>query len=355
MDSSNEKKFSVTLTVKNEWEALQYVIPYYINCGADTVYIFLDGTTDKTEENLKNFNNVICQKCVSKNDLINIPDWVNDLLPESNMDHRKRINTLYAAERAHVDGVEWLLSIDPDEIVIANNLTSKNAFDNILNVDNEVEQILIPNIELLPSQKNAIDNSSNFYCGKNYFINRRDKQLKVWKAINKILVMLKISPEINSRICNRFFYFLNYRLFPRILISPNNEKIYTAWYLGYSNYKSLIRTSSIFKANFNIHQWVSIPGNKLNTIKKGTLLHYDLPSFSYYQKKFKQRVGFKINKNFYTRYKLNKIIIDENEMTLRKFYTESICVKPAKLEKLNSLGIVREIDIDSENFIIKES
>ena len=150
---TQKETFAIALTVKNESELLAHIIPYYLSHGASKIYIFFDGTTDDSRRICEKYKSVELSDCVNIELLGYSRRWINELNPAEKMDHRKRINTMYAAERAAKEGINWIASLDPDEIVLPPNGCA-DILDMFSLVNSNTDQIILKNIELIPKNTN---------------------------------------------------------------------------------------------------------------------------------------------------------------------------------------------------------
>ena len=92
------KTFAIIFTVKNEWEFLKYIIPYYLKQGASKIYVFLDNCTDDTRSKLNSIKNVEVYKSLEGySNLREKPSYLEENYKgfgnKDTIDYRKRINT----------------------------------------------------------------------------------------------------------------------------------------------------------------------------------------------------------------------------------------------------------------------
>lgn len=316
----SENTFAITLTVKDEWEMLRYAIPYYLSQGASKIYLFLDGTSDPTRMQCSAFPLVEVRDCVDLKELSNAPNWVRQLNPNEKMDHRKRINTLYAAEQALSDGIEWISCLDPDEIVQP-EAGQTSIKEMVAKIPANVDQIIVPNLELLPFDGVAGENP---FSAQTLFLCRQDRIALLWRGLNAILRRW-LSPRTLARLENVLYRVANRGQFPPAVKNPvSGAMIYRSLFLGYKNSKAFMRTSEACLYNFNIHKW---QGNKrrLKSVKAGRLLHYDLPSFGYFLKKFRQRPANMQLAVFDTRYQISQVAREASIEVAHDFYRNAIC------------------------------
>jgi len=271
----------------------------------------------------------------------NPPAWIKEVEVQEieQMDFRKRINTLYAAGLALEDGIEWVCSIDADELIVPGDEFS-NIWNLLASIKADVDQILLPNVELLPTPST----DENVFKSQTVFIRRQNFLQNLWRGINVLMGKLCVSPQ-RIALAENYFYKIALRgRFPPTPINPlTGEKIYRGLYLGYSNHKAFMRSSRARSFNFNIHQWIRID-RRPKTVVAGQILHYDLPDAEYFIRKFGQRPLNMQRKVFYTRYQLGMVSCEAPKDVAKLFFEEQICV--ANKEKLDSLinsGIAMEV------------
>jgi glycosyltransferase involved in cell wall biosynthesis len=333
--------FAVVYTVKNEWRLLKYSIPYLLSAGASKIYVFFDGTTDEALSELSKFDNVRAQFTVRASAIENPPAWIKqvEVHEAEQMDFRKRINMLYAASLALEDGVEWVCSIDADELIIPGR-KFRGISELLASVGADVDQILMPNLELLPTPSA----DENIFRSQTVFIQRKNGLQNVWRGINALMMKLRVSPRKSAMAENYFYKIALFGRFPPTPVNPmTGEKVYRGLYLGYNNHKAFMRTLRAKSFNFNIHKWIEIDCRP-KTVISGRVLHYDLPDAEYFLRKFGQRPSNMHRKIFYTRYQLGMISCEAPRDVAKIFFDEQIRV--ADRGQLNSLiksGIAVEV------------
>lgn len=341
MKETNPHSFAVVYTVKNEWRLLKYSIPYLLSAGASKIYVFFDGTTDEALSEIGKFENVIAQPTVRASVIENPPAWIKhvEARETEQMDFRKRINTLYAASLAYNAGIEWVCSIDADEIIVPDD-----GFTNIpqllASVAADVDQVLMPNVELLPTPST----DENIFKSQTIFIRRRDRLQNMWRGVNAILSKLRVAPQKSSLLENYFYKVALLGRFPPTHVNPmTGEKIYRGLYLGYNNHKAFMRAGRAKSFNFNIHKWIKID-RRPKTVIGGQVLHYDLPDAEYFLRKFGQRPTNMHRKVFYTRYQLGMISCEAPKDVSKLFFDEQIRVADkTRVDALIKSGIAVEV------------
>jgi hypothetical protein len=342
---THQNTFAITYTVKNEANLLPDAIAYHLAMGCSRIYVFFDGTTDNSRELIQGIDRVVCADSISPGALTSPPEWVDEIVPRwgESMDVRKRINTLFAADQAKTDGIEWLINIDPDELLILNDQATnslKNTEAFFTPISAQVDQILIPNLEAIPTS----DGSGKPYIDCTLFLERFPITELLWRFSLGICRKIVSNPKYHAW-ADYWFYHLRFRgALPRLMKHPvTQESIPAGYFLGYSNHKSFIRTAVARDFKFNIHRWEKVTRKPRNT-KKGKLLHYDLPSTEYFCAKFRQRPPAMLVKAFYCRYQFAQIARELPFEAARQFFLNNICISDtAIINRMKRNGILTEI------------
>ena len=342
--------FALTYTVKNEATLLPDAIAYHLSIGCQLIIVFFDGTTDRTRELVSGLPQVLCFDSVSSEALQVDQEWIRDIDKRwhLSMDVRKRINTMYAASIAKKRGIEWIANIDPDELlVLENEGGSASGAQNFFNIKENIDQILVPNVESV----SCSDTVEKPFEECIYFLNRFYKTEAVWRAS-----LFMVRKFIHSPRAHAWFDFLFYRIrflmrFPRLMKHPVTKiNIPTGFFLGYSNHKAFIRTKTFSEFKFNIHRWEKIVRHPVS-VRRGLLLHYDLPNPTYLKEKFSQRPPAMLVKEFYVRHELAKIAREMDFPKIKDFFRENIAIIDNQLiSKLLQKRIIKKIEVVS-NFM----
>jgi len=341
---SASRRFAITYTVKNEAALLPDAIAYHLALGCARIYVFFDGTTDNSRELIEESEGVVCAASVDPKSLTETPFWIDEILPrwKESMDVRKRINTFIAARQAGAEGIEWLINIDPDELLLLNAETDGQPSEGdgfFSSVSEGIDQILLPNLEAIP----VGEGSGRPFLDCTLFLRRFPLTEWLWKSSSALLRRVVPSPKLQAWYDHWFYRCRFGGALPRIMRHPaSGERIPAGYFLGYSNHKSFIRTGVSGEFSFNIHRWQKIRRRPCS-IKKGYLLHYDLCSAEYFCEKFRQRQPAMLVKAFYCRYMFARIARDLPFETVREFFLKYICISSAAVQRLRKRGIVTEI------------
>jgi hypothetical protein len=341
--------YAITYTIKNEAQFLKDGLTFHLLNGCKRVYLFFDGTEDDSRQIASAFDErVISEETIPLARIGSVPPWIQRILPSwhDNYDTRKRINTYFAALQAREAGIEWLFTIDADEVLLFRAQEADgpgNSEDFLSRIPANVHQVLMPPHEAVPTGPGT--NRPMVDC--RYFLNRFPVTDTIWK-----LLQVASRPILRTPKQRAWLDYWVYRIrcgarYPRLLKSPlTGEIIPTGFYLGYWNHKAGIRTKAVPRYGFNTHMWAE--GGRLPpSLRAGVLLHYDLPNAVCYRNKFQQRNSWYTNRTstFFVRHALATIARELTKEKLEEFFLEQLAVTdPFSMSDLLECGVVRQFD-----------
>jgi hypothetical protein len=352
LERAVNRRYAITYTVKNEAKLLPDAIAYHRELGCARIYVFFDGTTDNSRDLVRDIDGVVCADSIEPRALEDVPPWISQLLPrwQESMDVRKRINTHIAAGLARAEGIEWLINIDPDELLLLNSqevdaIGDPEAF--FTSIGGNVDQILAPNLEAVP----VGEGTGRPFIDCTLFLRRFPTTEFVRRATSALLRRLLHSPMWQAWY-DHWYYRVRFRgALPRLMHDPvTGASIPAGYFLGYSNHKAFIRTRTADEFRFNIHRWEKIHRRPIS-VKRGFILHYDLCSAEYFVEKFRQRQPAMLVKAFYCRYMFARIARESPFETARRFFLSEICISsPAVIARLLRRNIIVQINCISQRF-----
>jgi hypothetical protein len=344
-------KFALTYTVKNEARLLPSAIEYHLAAGCSRIYLFWDNTTDNSAELVQKYPQVIARNSYRPDELQNPPTWLSQILPawEPDFDVRKIANTVCAARDAAKDGIEWLVGIDADELILMSR--DEQVLENHIpryleKIPDDIDQVQLPNLESVPTAAET----ENPFTDCVYFLNRFPATEAVWRYSRAALA--RITPSSEARV-TRFpkliawydwlFYELRFAgALHRMMREPGTRRrIPGTYFLGYSSYKSFIRTDRVADFRFATHGWKPFTRPPRN-LRTGNILHFDMLDADYFALKFRQRPAPR--DIFYLRYMLGLVARDHSPEEIREFFETYITIRdPKRIELLKKKGILVEI------------
>lgn len=307
-------KFAVTYTIKNEEKIIADAIRYYKHLGCSKFYIFFDGTSDNSRDVILGMDRVVTFESGIYFSDSEVMDWIIEIIPRwhDNMDVRKRINTAYAAKLANNDGIEWLLSIDPDELLVVDAGDGARAEDFLSLLDGiseDVDQIKVKNLEVVVTS--PVIGSPFLDC--NLFLRRFPATEYCWRIIRFLVSRMGFSSNFVAWLEYFFYYCRFFGKLPRLYRSPVDGNLFPGGYfLGYLGHKSIVRSSRWSLFNFNVHEWIATSRGRPRSVFKYWLLHYDLYSLEGFIGKFSQRQPAMLVKDFVFRF--NAAVIARSEI-----------------------------------------
>lgn len=258
----------MVICVHNEQLLLEANLLYHHAIGVDTVYLFLDRCTDRSEEIASRF------------------PWVRIIhrnIPEPPYFCREHQSACMndALEMAREDGLEWLLVIDADEFAFANNTPGKEGFAK------KDRKLLREEFRESPNADRWI--RANLKCLL------RDVPPGIDQVILQTMEALPLALPDRKRFWEQE-YFMTKGPYPGKIMDPNTRE----WrkmdrWLGHSLGKPIVRTSAHVEA-YDPHSWtrwqnVSLPEFAwrfpIPSVRRGWHSHYYCVEPEVWLKKFR--------------------------------------------------------------------
>ncbi len=147
--------------VRNEEAMLPHNITYHKFIGVTDFFVFLDHSTDGTKSkiqtvhNLRYFEDLPYQELLRYN--LNKPNLDLELMRQHFSTHsslRQVLNVNMALEMCKIEGIDWLILLDPDELVcIDEEKIEKDSLKGFLaDLDKSVGAVRFRNIEVVPTR-----------------------------------------------------------------------------------------------------------------------------------------------------------------------------------------------------------
>ena len=319
----------MTYTVSNDLDLLKGNIKYHASIGCSLFIIYLDNCSDDTYDYFSSFDNVYVFNTLVKPDFeINYPDYIIDLYDriDEGYDIRKVINTFHSTKIVEKLGIDWLFSIDSDELVYKSDLLCY-----LDSLPNNIEQIRFRNIEVA-----IFDDQEHTFFEKHFFKRRPPKLIWILsRATSRLVRMLKCSGRVEELV-QAIIYKLLFSGFGRLSCYKSHLIGHTL-FNGYLGFKSAIRVSAVNDYVFSIHYWIPIKP-RLNTVDVDYLLHFDTLGYEHFVSKFNKSQPLDDNTRFYFR----KLVIDNarapSDISLN-FYHKFISL-PSRYSRSNLLLVV---------------
>ena len=113
----------LVITQKNEARLLRPNLEYHRFLGVTHFYVFDDGSSDESMRSIRDVPGLSCPDLEGLADVP--PELKDDILQARNGPWmaRQKLATRWATQLARKDGVEWLISLDADELVMLEHPT----------------------------------------------------------------------------------------------------------------------------------------------------------------------------------------------------------------------------------------
>jgi hypothetical protein len=247
-------RLGLVITVKNEERLLALNLKYHKALGIERAFVYLDGSTDGTAKSVADLSFVEIEQSVSKQKYAHV-EAQHKFIETYDTHHTARqcLNTYDAKMKCRALGIDWLFSIDADELIVINKKTfQRNALTEFCkDIDGNVDEVNLQTLEAV-GRKLKYDNvfgEETLYKAKWNFQTRLD------------LLRKKVFDPFSQ----------NYR----------KQNI---WY-GQNQGKSGFRvTSNVIPRT--VHRYTTETGEIHNRIAAGYLCHYHAYDFLDFIKKF---------------------------------------------------------------------
>ncbi|MFC1884631.1 glycosyltransferase family 2 protein [Thermodesulfobacteriota bacterium] len=239
---------AIAVTVKNEARFLRPSLLYHRHVGVDRMYVFLDRSTDNTRETVEDLDFVEIDESVSRERYANRPELQFMIEGyERIFTARQGLNVVYAIEKARNEGIDWIISLDADELLyIYPESQLKDHLRIFFNkIGRNIDAVRFGTLEALQRKLDSV----NGFAEESLFV----------------------KPFSN---------------FPRKMYDPYKDSYFKLkGALGHKVGKSAVRTS-VDSHPADSHEFVSRDGSPLKTLNTGYVLHYYCYGFEDFQKKY---------------------------------------------------------------------
>lgn len=272
---------AIVMTVRNEQDLLRANVLYHRYLGVRRFYVFLDGTTDRTPETVIDLDYVTLLPSSSRESFLESPAHRTMHASSERLKHvvrtsathsaaRQMLNTIIACERARDEGIDWILSLDPDELICFDpHETQAGELTSFLQTQPvDIEQITFPSAEIV-QQSHSYE---NVFAEATLFKHPDSS------------VRRSLYDPFKKAVRGHFFYPRKLRRIPL----PKYKKL--TWWYGHRFGKSAARTSIDLLPR--VHTFDRFDGSReLQTRGAGLALHYLLYSADDFMKKYRNFRG----------------------------------------------------------------
>ena len=249
-------KIAVVMTVKNEERLLFSNILYHKYIGVDNFFVYSDYSDKSRYDSIKGMDSVVFSKTVPTKkyeNLVYCKHFINNY--DRIFTARQALNSFDATLLCKAKNIEWLISIDADELICVDLCHQKK--DDLktffLGIGKDVDVVALRTFEIIQNQ----------LAYKNVF-----------------------AEEILFKNKKCFRYLFSNKL--KAIYNPINKKtISSPWWYGQTLGKCAINVNSGLIQRTS-HEFQSISNNPLKVENKGYLLHYYVYDFEDFYSKFKR-------------------------------------------------------------------
>ncbi|WP_019038863.1 glycosyltransferase family 2 protein [Psychroflexus tropicus] len=299
-------RVAIVITAKNEERLLKQNLRYHFALGIHKAFVYFDGVTDNGPETIKNLPRVVAQNSVEPEKYKHLEN-LSKFTSNANEHHTARqcLNTYDAMLKCKRDGIDWLISIDADELFYpGSDIKDLSVFFDALEA---YDVIKLPPLEI---------------------INRKMTYTNVMLEES----LFKTKKNFKSRLDQIYFDIKN----------PYGNKSFTiSYWLGHTMGKCILNVKSDIIPK-NVHRYETKDNTKIKSITKGNILHYHMYDFEDFIKKFKNFEHhppvFLSGNEIGSLKSLWIQLVNDPKMTkeqLKEYYKKNLLFNEKKLKRLN--------------------
>jgi hypothetical protein len=326
-------RVAAVITARNEERLLKENLLYHFAIGLDKAYVYFDGATDDGPKSIENMSNVVIQNSVDADKYASL-EYLVKFTSKADEHHTARqcLNTYDAKIKCQEDGIDWLISIDADELIITDKNETKPLANLFEGIDKSIDLVHFDTKEALQRRKhyNNVFAEETLFKYTHHFDRKLDK--------------------LHKKIENPF----------------QKQKVKISYWMGQFQGKSAIKVNSDLIPK-NVHRYKRVDGSKVKQIKKGLVLHYHAYDQIDFIKKFTNfkghpdhflagsDVGFikklwrdivnseTLDQNYIETYYENNILFTDNEIKkMQKGFLGLLARKEPAFEEITSVKKVFE-------------
>lgn len=240
-------KIAIVLTVKNEERILRNNLLYHKAIGVDKAFVYFDNTSDKGKESIADLDFVSNSNSVNADNYTHL-EYLDKFTSQAIEHHTARqcLNTFDAHQQCKAEGIDWLISLDADELICTDFQNPSNLKSFFNEIPSEVEVVYFKTLEAVQHKMQY----QNVFAEETLFKANRNAYFKTF-----------YNPFAQSK--QRF-----------------------SWWYGQTLGKGAIRPDRNLIPH-NVHRFRNLNGSKPTALKKDAILHYHVYDAEDFIKKFK--------------------------------------------------------------------
>jgi hypothetical protein len=245
---------AVVMTVKNEARLLRQNVLYHLGLGVTKIFVYFDNTTDDGLKRLSGLEHVETSNSIKAEkykDLYYLEKfWSNS---DEHHTARQCLNTFDALQKCKAQDIDWLISIDADELF----LTCK---DGSVSLEHFFEDA---------NKQNAS------------IVNLKPLEVVTQKMAYKHVMLEETLFKTQKNFKSKFDH-----IYQNIYNPYTKTSKTVSYWLGHTMGKAAVRVSETVIPK-NVHRYKSLDGRSLKLVNMGCLLHYHIYDSEDFIKKFK--------------------------------------------------------------------
>ncbi len=337
----SDPSICIFATIKAPLDQVLAFSAFHLNSGADQLFLFFDDPDDPAIVVLENIPRIRCIRCDEAYWEVQTRDAPREKL---NLNTKMSKNSRVAIEMARREGFDWIGQIDVDELIFV-----PGGLKHLLGkVPAEVQVVKFPVLEVIPQMEVDLPAFTSLHAFKVAPVTLPSKKHFLFRWNEYLRYLL---------------HHVGYKMkrhSARLAGSLQAEEFFLK---GHEVGKSFARTSApirIFYSHFPLPE-----GSQrlmMSVFPKGSLLHYDFPSYCYWKTKWTNKVLDHEKTSIVERFSPKRMRQFEafkaifqrgDEIEIELFFRSHFLLSTRDQRRLRKFGLVTEIKLPEELFAIQ--
>jgi len=245
-------RIAIVITVKNEARLLRQNLLYHLAIGVTHAFVYFDDTSDNGKDTISELNFVTISDSVKSERYMDRP-YLNKFTSKAKNHHTARqcLNTYDAFQQCKSLDIDWLISLDADELVCTSNEKPSHLVSFLHRVPENIDIVYMNTLEAL-SRKSA------------------------YMMVFAEETLFKTQPTFGGRFKN---------IVKRVYNPFTKSNVKYSYWFGQHMGKAALRIASEI-VPVNVHRYRMRDGSEPEHIRDGYILHYHAYDIQDFIKKF---------------------------------------------------------------------
>ena len=326
-------------TVKAPIDQTLSFVSYHLRSGVDHMFLYFDDPQDPSISRLQSEGRVTCIPCDSAH-------WEREgVAPDATVQTRQMSNASGAFQRAQAAGFEWLVHVDADELLYAENSLAELFAESPAGAD----VLVFPTKEAVPQDFHYVHPFQEIslfkYDPSSHLIQGSIFKSNIQRRVRRLS---SVTWQYRRRLLRKMGF--------------DHPTLLQSFLLGHTNGKAATRTS-VPASNIGNHRPQVDMERPLRVymLTQGAVLHFDCMGYDHWREKWKSRIEGVANfdtgrfredrKRLLTMFRT--VAQTKNEEKLQNLYAQLYFIPLHKRAVMNVFGMIEKIHLSKDLFRIE--